>query len=120
MISAINSRFSLRFKDTKRECEYHENMSELCPLTYHTVIPVPVIISRVASRGPAGFQIGLHLIMMMLGLSALIGSRPVIYHCGGGNKSAASLALLIGCLRSSETPAAMLSVRTPWLKSGND
>lgn len=28
---------------------------------------------------------------------------------GGGNKSAASLALLIGCVRSSETPAAMLS-----------
>lgn len=84
-------------------------MSELCPLTYHTVIPVPVIISGVASRGPAGFQIGLHLITMMLGLSALTSSRPVIYHCGGGNKSAASLALLIGCVRSSETPAAMLS-----------
>lgn len=84
-------------------------MSELCALTYHTVIPVPVIISGVASRGPAGFQIGLHLIMMMLGLSALTSSRPVIYHCGGGNKSAASLALLIGCVRSSETPAAMLS-----------
>lgn len=65
-------------------------MSELCPLTYHTVIPVPVIISGVASRGPAGFQIGLHLIMMMLGLSALTSSRPVIYHCGGGGKQICS------------------------------
>lgn len=100
-------------------------MSELCPLTYHTVIPVPVIISGVASRGPAGFQIRLHLIMMMLGLSALTSSRPVIYHCGRGEtnlqRASRYLSDVSGRLKRQQQCCRFpIQVRTPRLKSGND